>query len=199
MPTKKSVLTSRYIIKTVAPIFNKKGYTATSMRDIVEATGLTKGAIYGNFVDKEDLAIQAFRYNIRIVVQAIWDAMKSTASPVERLFVLTSFYRSYPELTGDLGGCPILNIGIDANPMHPLLIKRVRGVILKLQYYIARIIYEGIELGEIKVDIDPDRYAGRIFAMIEGAVFMWMTMGSEEYLLDMMDQVDTMLRTELIL
>ena len=45
----KSEKTTKYIIETVAPIFNKKGYEATSMKDITSATSLTKGAIYGNF------------------------------------------------------------------------------------------------------------------------------------------------------
>jgi AcrR family transcriptional regulator len=50
----KSELTSEFIIKTVASVFNKKGYSGTSMADITNATGLTKGAIYGNFKDKND-------------------------------------------------------------------------------------------------------------------------------------------------
>ena len=44
--TTKAELTSQYIIETVAPIFNKNGYAATSMLDLTNATGLTKGAIY---------------------------------------------------------------------------------------------------------------------------------------------------------
>ena len=31
-----------------------KGYTGTSLSDIVDATGLTKGAIYGNFANKDE-------------------------------------------------------------------------------------------------------------------------------------------------
>ena len=42
----KSEKTTKYIIKTVAPIFNRKGYAATTMSDLTAATGLTKGAIY---------------------------------------------------------------------------------------------------------------------------------------------------------
>ena len=54
----KSEKTTKYIIETVAPIFNRKGYAATSMSDLTAATGLTKGAIYGNFKNKEELAIK---------------------------------------------------------------------------------------------------------------------------------------------
>ena len=48
----KSEKTTKYIIETVAPIFNQKGYAVASMSDLTAATGLTKGAIYGNFKNK---------------------------------------------------------------------------------------------------------------------------------------------------
>lgn len=46
---RKSERTRQFIIEKVAPIFNRKGYAGTSLSDLTEATGLTKGAIYGNF------------------------------------------------------------------------------------------------------------------------------------------------------
>ena len=61
----KSEHTIHFILETVAPIFNKHGYAATSMSDLTSATGLTKGAIYGNFKNKEDLAIAAFKHTIK--------------------------------------------------------------------------------------------------------------------------------------
>jgi AcrR family transcriptional regulator len=61
----KAAKTSRYIIERTAPIFNRNGYTGTSLSDITKATGLTKGAIYGNFKNKEELALEAFNYIIK--------------------------------------------------------------------------------------------------------------------------------------
>ena len=63
----KAEQTTRFIISTVAPIFNKNGYYGTSMSDITAATGLTKGAIYGNFKNKEDLAFAAFEFNVDLI------------------------------------------------------------------------------------------------------------------------------------
>ena len=53
--TSKAQQTSDFIIQKVAPIFNKNGYNGTSMSELVDATGLTKGAIYGNFKNKETI------------------------------------------------------------------------------------------------------------------------------------------------
>ena len=58
----KSAQTKQFIIEKAAPIFNKKGFAATSMNDILEATGLAKGGVYGNFTSKEEIALLAFEY-----------------------------------------------------------------------------------------------------------------------------------------
>jgi TetR/AcrR family transcriptional repressor of nem operon len=55
--------TRQFIIETTANIFNKKGYAGTSLSDLTLATGLTKGSIYGNFENKEDVALAVFDYN----------------------------------------------------------------------------------------------------------------------------------------
>ena len=67
----KSEKTTKYILEKVAPIFNQKGYSATSMSNLTAATGLTKGAIYGNFKNKEELAIKAFHFSINQVLKGL--------------------------------------------------------------------------------------------------------------------------------
>ena len=54
--TSRSEKTRQLIIETAAPIFNKKGYAGTSLSDLTQATGLTKGSIYGNFKNKDEVA-----------------------------------------------------------------------------------------------------------------------------------------------
>ena len=45
----KSKETRKLIIEKAAILFNQKGFHGTSMADIMDATELTKGGIYGNF------------------------------------------------------------------------------------------------------------------------------------------------------
>jgi len=59
----KAEKTKQFIIEKTAPVFNTKGYTSTSLSDITKSTGLTKGSIYGNFENKEEVALEAYRYN----------------------------------------------------------------------------------------------------------------------------------------
>ncbi len=196
--TTKSELTKAHIIEQVAPIFNKKGYAATSMSDICSATNLTKGAIYGNFSNKEELSLMAFRHNVKKVIGKISEELVCFKKADEKLFGLSNFYRKYYDYTLAFGGCPILNIGIDANHQNPKLLEEVKRIIEKLENNIAQIIQQGITEKTFKTDLNVQKYARRIFSMIEGSIFMSITTNKEEYILDMMDQLDLIIQSELM-
>jgi len=193
----KAELTSEYILEIAAPIFNKNGYAATSMRDITEATALTKGAIYGNFKNKEELAIAAFRFTVKKLMKDIAKHLNLSDSPIQKLFLISDFYRNYYPYSKKNGGCAVLNIGVDANNQNTLLLKKVKQVIEKIQDQVATIIEDGIEAGEISTNINAMQYAKRLDTMIQGAIFMAYTMDDELYIKDTMNQVDQMIHNEL--
>ncbi len=193
----KAIDTSEFIIKTVAPIFNKNGYAATSMAHITKATNLTKGAIYGNFKNKETLAVHAFNYTIKNILGTIRAYQDHTDSPIQKLFALTDFYRNYYDFTYQFGGCPILNIGVDANNQNTELYARVKEVVIKIEQSVIDLLEHGKEIGEVHSDIDSKYYAKRLFVLVEGAVFMSFTMKDQSYLMETMEIVDQMIRNEL--
>ncbi|WP_046757220.1 TetR/AcrR family transcriptional regulator [Kordia jejudonensis] len=193
----KAEKTKAFIIETVAPIFNKNGYAATSIADITKATGLTKGAIYGNFENKEQLAIAAFKFMVKSLMREIVKHMDKSDSPIEKLLLISDFYRNYYRYTNKMGGCPILNVGVDSNHQNTLLLEKVRTIIQRIQDQLATIIEEGIELGEISTEINAMYTAKRIDTMIQGAIFMAYTMDDDFYIQDTMNQIDKMINEEL--
>jgi AcrR family transcriptional regulator len=52
----RAVLTRGRVLIAAAEVFAKTGFLAASMNDIVEAAGVTKGAVYFHFASKEALA-----------------------------------------------------------------------------------------------------------------------------------------------
>ncbi len=193
----KSEKTAKFIIETVAPIFNKKGYAATSMSDITTATGFTKGAIYGNFKNKEAIAIAAFNYNVNNVLKSIASHQNQSKSPLQKLYLITDFYTNYYNYSKDLGGCPILNIGVDANNQNTSLIKEVRLIINKTQLNISKLIDWGKEAGEIKLEINSQLFAKRLYSHIQGAIFMTYTMDNDQYLKQAMIEMNDIIKNEI--
>ncbi len=182
--------TKQFILEKVAPIFNRNGYVGTTLADITAATGLTKGAIYGNFKDKEELALKAFDYNVKKVLQRITDKMDEAHTPLGRLRKIFAFYGDYYTQTMIAGGCPVLNIGVDANHRDPILFARVQEIINRLLTAIVELLQEAVEEGQLRADIDVEKSTRNIFSMIQGSVFLALTMKTSAYLADMVGHLD---------
>ncbi|CAN5407902.1 TetR/AcrR family transcriptional regulator [soil metagenome] len=168
----KSERTRRFILEKTADIFNTKGYAGTSLADLTEATGLTKGSIYGNFANKEDVALAAFEYNLSVVTQVIQERMQQAPTYYQKLFVYSQFYYDSIRTSFPAGGCPILNTAIEADDTNNLLKSRAAKAILSWKKNIVDLIKAGVASGEFRADIDPDQTALSIIALIEGGIMI---------------------------
>lgn len=193
----KSEKTKAHIIRTVAPIFNKNGYSAMSLSKITQATGLTKGAIYGHFENKEELAIEAFRFSVRKVLKDLNLHINQGATPLAMLYKIATFYETYYNYSQQFGGCPILNIGVDSNNQNTTIASLVRSYNLRILEQFALLIEIGKKSKEIKPTINSELYAKRFFYMIEGAVYMSYMMKDDSYLIDLAQTMKHIIQQDL--
>src|ERR1700752_1700722 len=105
----KAEQTKQFIIEKTAPIFNMKGYAGTSLSDMTEDTGLTKGSIYGNFEDKDAVALGAFHYNARMVQDIMRQEMDKCDTMRDKLLMYVHVYERYDKYPCPKGGCPPMN------------------------------------------------------------------------------------------
>jgi TetR/AcrR family transcriptional repressor of nem operon len=195
--TTKAERTSSFIIETVAPIFNKHGYIGTSMSDLTEATGLTKGAIYGNFENKEALALAAFEHNRKLLLDAIDIVLETPGTAVEKLFKLIDFYKKYDIFTLKIGGCPILNTGIDAQHNNNLLAAASKETVKEIEGKIALVLENGIHKGEFKLPVSPLQFAKQLYTIIQGSVVMATLSSDRKYLVNTMTYLEVLVKREL--
>jgi len=168
----KAEKTRDFIIEKTAPIFNMKGYAGTSLNDITAATGLTKGSIYGNFANKDEVALAAFDYNFNSNVSKIEAEISKQETIEGKLLAYVNIYQSF--LVGGIsqGGCPILNTAIDADDTHPALREKVLRAVLSWKKRIVKLVEQGISNQEIKADNNPEQIALTVIAMIEGGIMI---------------------------
>ncbi|MEZ4808752.1 MAG: TetR/AcrR family transcriptional regulator [Allomuricauda sp.] len=195
--TKKAERTTAYIVETVAPIFNRFGYVGTSMSDLTEATGLTKGAIYGNFENKEALALSAFEFNRNQLLTVIDEKLDVEGGALDKLFSLMRFYKQYDVFTLPMGGCPILNVGVDAQSNNKLLSAAVRETIKDIEGKIALILENGMNKGEIHLPVPPLQFAKQLFTMIQGAIAMSTMTRDRKYLVNTIAYLEHLVQSEI--
>jgi len=168
----KAERTRRFIIETTSGIFNIKGYAGTSMSDLTQATGLTKGSIYGNFENKEEVALAVFDHNYAKVQQVVQKRMVKAKTYYDKLMVYAQAYDQFGMQAFPQGGCPILNTAIEADDTHKLLKDRAAKAILNWKKEIEKLIIAGITAGEFKADTDQKTMALSIIALIEGGIMI---------------------------
>ncbi|MBW8241260.1 TetR/AcrR family transcriptional regulator [Muricauda oceani] len=195
--TKKAERTTAYIIETVAPIFNRHGYIGTSMSDLTEATGLTKGAIYGNFENKEALALSAFEHNRNMLLHAVDDKLGTGDEALAKLYSLLNFYKQYDVFTLPMGGCPLLNVGVDAQGNNKLLAAAVKETIKEIEGKIALVLENGGKENEIKLPVPPLQFAKQLFTMVQGAVAMSTMTQDRKYLVNTITYLEYLVKQEL--
>lgn len=193
----KAERTTAFIIETVAPVFNKHGYVGTSMSDLTEATGLTKGALYGNFENKEALALSAFQYNSNKLLDKIDDVLAAEGNALEKLFSLTTFYRNYDVFTLDMGGCPVLNVGVDSQHNNSLLSAANKEVIKNVEGKIALVLENGVNKSELKLPVPPLQFAKQFFTMLQGAVAMSTMTRDRKYLMNTVAYLEQLVKKEI--
>ncbi len=185
--------TSDFILDKVAPIFNKQGYIGTSLTDITKATGLTKGAIYCNFSNKEDLALQSFQLNISIAIIPLFKIVASTEGSLNKLYAITEYQRNYYDLVKDRGGCPMLRVGVDTKFNNPLLFEAAQNLSQKFTLGLTTILNDGIINNEIQPNTDAVKYSKIILSLIEGSSLLAFTHNDQSYINNAMDFIDNTL------
>lgn len=158
------------ILNAAAQVFSKKGFAEARMDDIVEETGLSKGALYWYFKSKDDIIFGI----------------------IDRIF-----QREFVELESSLEGTPSAAAGLrlftevavkDIRRMMRLmpiayeflaLAFRNRAVRRALKGYMGRyldllipLIQRGIDKGEFR-PVDPLHVAIAAGAIIEGTILLW--------------------------
>lgn len=162
--------TRQLIIDKALPIFNTKGYAAASISDITAATGITKGAIYGNFKNKDEVATAAFEQGVQIVTTEISNRVRGAKTAPDKLRAIMEFYEEYINEPPIPGGCPVLNSSIEADDSLPFLRSRVIRSIALLKDSVMKMVNRGILEGQIKREVDAEEFTNFFYSVVEGVI-----------------------------
>lgn len=168
----KAERTRNMIIEKSAVLFNQKGYSGTSMKDIMEATGLSKGGLYGNFSSKEEVAVAAFEKAVETVDDQVRTRTKVVENTLDKLKAVVYFYKERILDPPVEGGCPIQNTSVEADDSNPALRKRVIAVMDHWRERIVYTLHKGMKRGEVRMDVDATEFAIRFIGTLEGGIMM---------------------------
>lgn len=167
----KAERTKQFILETAVPIFNEKGIAGANIDDVLEATKLTKGCLYGHFEGKDDLSEQVIDLALKMVSDKIRAEVYKGNTVKAKIFAFLDFYKN-PIETFISGGCPIFNTAVQVDDSYPFIKEKVAKVIKIGQQELTSLLQEGINNGEFSKTLDPVVFAFKLVASVEGGIVM---------------------------
>lgn len=148
--------TRRHILDVSAVLFAEKGFAGASFTDLVQASGLTKGAFYFHFPSKEALALAAFADQqerwVEVVSRVADPSMKAVDQLAAMLRAACDFYEA--EVAARCVSKLCFELGED-----PRLRPTLTPYLSIWEELIASIIRRGQVEGDIRGDVDSGAVA----------------------------------------
>ncbi|WP_203294795.1 TetR/AcrR family transcriptional regulator [Luteirhabdus pelagi] len=164
--------TKNTILEESANLFNTQGYKATSLSDITKATGFTKGAIYRHFNNKQELETAALSRLSTIMFEELGASIRAANTFREKFEAVFSYFENYMHSPLYEGGCPLMNVAVEADDSNPILRRQAMVILKELRQSVTKLIENGIKNGQVLQDVDSAYFTTIIIGSLEGGIMM---------------------------
>ena len=157
------------VLRAVRDQFWATGYAGTSLDDILAATGLGKGSLYGAFGDKHELFLRVFDDYCTAVTEAVRQALDGPdVGAYGRLRALVLAVADATASDICLRGCLLAKATAELAAQDAAVAARARQTFEALEELIASCVAAAQRAGDINPEADPARLAGLLLAVVRG-------------------------------
>ena len=166
----KGIQTRRNIVKQSLQLFTVKGYFNTSISDILGATGLTKGGLYGHFSSKEDIWYAVYDEAVSIWRSIVFKNVSEIVDPVERIEqTIENDMKDYLGAEVFEGGCFFFNMLVELSGQSSSMSRHILKGFVRFSRLLRLWLEEAAEKGMLKPGIDFREAANFIIISVNGA------------------------------
>ncbi|MDD7885775.1 TetR/AcrR family transcriptional regulator [Flavivirga sp. 57AJ16] len=156
------------VLKKATDVFHEKGYNATSMQDLVDATALNRSSIYNSFGSKLDLFLECLKSYQDLYIIKISETMDKADHALHAIELLFEFYLNEILSDNEDKGCLITNcISEMANQETSII-----NFLSSNQRFFMELLEELVKKGQKESTINRHRtskeYALYLFSSIQG-------------------------------
>lgn len=161
----RSLETRENILAAALQAFAQNGYDATSVAQVCQAAGVSKGAFYHHFPSKQALFIQLLETWLNLLDEQFALVRSQTSSIPEALSLMTELTAEIYRAAG--GNLPMFLEFWNQAQHNPEIWQSVINPYRRYQRYFAGMIEEGIAEGSLK-DVEPQMAAQVMVALAVG-------------------------------
>ncbi len=174
--SKKGDQTRQRIIEKALQVFSVKGYFNTSVSDLLDVTGLTKGGLYCHFKSKEDIWYAVYDEAVAIWRQAVFKKVEGIRDPLERIgHIVDRALKDY--LGGDLfeGGCFFVNMLVELSDQSSSMSRHILKGFVDFSRLFQMWLLEASQRGLIPPHTPHREVADFIVVALNGAATLYVS------------------------
>lgn len=144
------------------------GFQSADLDTVLERAGVTKGALYYHFENKEALGYAIVEDVVAEMTREKWLRPLQKGDPIKVLVHIVE--STGTELADIRSGCPFNNLAQEMSPLDEGFRKRLAGILAEWRAGIAQALAEGQKRGTVRRGIEPSEEATFFIAMYEGYI-----------------------------
>jgi TetR/AcrR family transcriptional regulator, transcriptional repressor for nem operon len=146
----------------------RRGYQSADLDTVLEKAGVTKGALYYHFENKEALGHAIVDEVIGNITRQKWLTPLRAGNPIDTLIqIVHSTGTDVPDVRG---GCPFNNLSQEMSGLDEGFRKRLAKILTEWRDSMADAFRRGQREGMVKENVEPDDEATFIIALYEGYI-----------------------------
>ncbi|WP_263385235.1 TetR/AcrR family transcriptional regulator [Granulicella arctica] len=154
-------------------VVHQRGYSASSVRDIIQAAGVPQGSFTNHFANKEAFGLEILNVFYAVIQRLMEETLLNDAlPPLQRLRTWAETSVDSLNQNEEWNGCLLGNFGAETNSEIDVIQQRLAEIFLEQQQRIAYCLRAAVAEGELAVSINCDDLAGFIHGSMEGAILM---------------------------
>src|SRR2546429_5233208 len=147
--------------------FARLGYQGTTIARIARDAGVTKGAVYYHFRDKEELLFETVKDRIGGFEQHVLEKVTPTPDALTRLREVVDVCFFHATVSNHRRF--IITLMIEALDTNPRLSIEFRNILRRMRDFLADVVRDGQRRGTLRTGVSPEAAAAVIAGGIMGA------------------------------
>ena len=163
----------------------ERGFAATSIDDIQEAAGISRGTFFYHFPSKDDVSREIIQRHADVDREVTDEFMRRASElvddPAQQLVVMVGLYADFfRTLETQYPGCLFASYTYEAGLFDEATERTVRDSIDYWREVVSAKVREAIEARPPVIDVDPVGVADQIYSVMQGAFILGKVEGSNE-------------------
>lgn len=149
-------------------VFRERGYHATSVGDLSEATGLTAGSLYKAFGDKRGVFLAAFAHYVEARNAGLRRLLDRQPSGYEKIRAVLHFYAQSSHGSEGRRGCLVVSSATALATFDDEIAAQVEAAMRRSEDLLRQLLRQGQQDGSVAQDIDVAAMARVLLAVLQG-------------------------------